>query len=263
MSTKSLAGRVALVTAASRGLGRAAAEALAARGAHIALCARRKDEAVATAAEIAGRYGVQALGLAADVSKAPDIDRLIEAVQEHFGRLDILVTNAGGPPAGTFIELAETDWETAFQLTLMSVVRLVRAALPELRRSDAAAIVNITSSSVRQPIPGLVLSNTFRPAVVGLAKSLAEELGPLGIRVNNVAPGRIDTERVRQLDERRAAAQSQSVDEFRAHFSRNIPLGRYGRPEELGEAVAFLASPAASYITGATILVDGGLVRAL
>jgi 3-oxoacyl-[acyl-carrier protein] reductase len=261
-----ITGKVALVAASSKGLGRAAAEALAAEGAKVVITSRHADELARTAAEIRSLPGTGDVHtLAVDLTHGDEVARLVKAAIGRFGQLDILVTNCGGPKPGTFADLDETDWHAGLDTTLWPVVRLIANALPYLEQSAAerggGRIVNIVSTSVKQPIDGLTISNAIRPAVIGLAKSLSRELAPKGILINNVCPGSFDTDRIRDLYERRAKAGGKSVDEVRVEDGKRIPLGRIGRPEELGAAIAFLASSKASYITGQTISVDGGLVN--
>jgi 3-oxoacyl-[acyl-carrier protein] reductase len=253
-----LNGRVALVAAASRGLGKAVATALSEEGARVAMFSRRQEAIEAAAAEVRRRTGGELLPLAADVNRLEELEQVVRATVERFGRLDILVNNAGGPSPGTFDTLSEEQWQQAVNLTLMSAVRLTRLALPHLRTQAGGRIINLTSSSAREPIANLMLSNAIRSAVAGWAKTLAAELAPENILVNCVAPGRIDTERLKELDSANAQRQARTVEEIRKANEVAIPLGRYGRPEEFAAAVAFLASERASYITGITLYVDGG-----
>ena len=255
-----LNGLVALVTASSKGLGRATALQLAREGARVALCARREGPLQATRDEIAA-LGADVLALPVDLAAPGAAQQLVEATGERFGQLDILIANAGGPPPGGFLALGEEDWEKAVQLTLMSFVRLCYAAIPALQASAAASILAFTSSSVRQPLPNLVLSNALRLGVVGLVKSLADELGPAGVRVNAICPGWTRTDRVEQLLADRAQRHGTSVEAEAATIAAAIPLGRMGTPDEFARVAAFLVSPTASYITGVSLLVDGGMVR--
>jgi len=264
-----LEGKVALVTASSKGLGRACAEALACEGAKVVLTARRPDELARAAQEIrstlAGKGG-DVHTLSGDVSQPEDISRMVRAAVSRFGQLDILVTNGGGPKPGTFADASESEWRDALDGTLWPVVRLVHQCLPHLQDAKARGggrIINIVSTSVKQPIAGLALSNAVRPAVIGLARTLANELAADGILVNNVCPGSFDTDRIRQVYEARAKAGNTTVEEAAAQAAKAIPLERLGEPSELGSLVAFLASDKASYITGQTISVDGGLVNSL
>ncbi len=256
-------GKVALVAASSKGLGRASAEALASEGANVTISGRDEETLAETASQIQDKTGTEVAYLVADVSRADDVENLVSRTVERFGGLDSLVTNAGGPPAGGFEAFADEDWQRAFDLNLMSVVRLIRAALPYLRESDSPRIVNFTSSSIKQPIQNLLLSNVFRTAVLGLAKSLATELAPYGILVNTLGPGRIATDRLFSIDSNVARNQGISEDEVRRRSISQIPLGRYGEPEEFARVATFLASPANTYVTGQALLVDGGMVKAL
>jgi 3-oxoacyl-[acyl-carrier protein] reductase len=256
-----LKGKVALVTASSRGLGRAIAHRLAGEGAKVAVCSRDQARVEQTAQTIAEQTGAEAFPVVADVSRAESVNKLIDEVVGRWGRIDVLVCNAGGPPSGTFEMFDDEVWQRAFETNLLSVVRLVRAALPHM--SKGGKIITIASTSVKQPIPGLILSNTMRAGVAGLMKSLAEELAPRGILVNTVCPGRIATDRVQELDESFAAKKGVSVEEVRRAVSAQIPLGRYGEPDEFARVVAFLASDANTYVTGQALMIDGGMVKAL
>lgn len=254
-------GRVALVTGASRGIGRATAGALLENGARVALCARDPKTLAASAAQLERQYGADAvLACAADVAEAGALEGVVRQAVERWGRLDVLVNNAGGPPPGTFDALGDGEWRAAFELTLLSVVRGVRAALPHLRVSDAGRVINVLSTSVKEPLPGMLLSNSLRSGVAGLAKTLSRELGPHGITVNNVCPAHILTGRLRQVAAYRAA--QGDTGGAREALSA-VPLGRFGSPSEVADLVTFLASKRAGYITGTTIPVDGGSTTSL
>ena len=253
-----LRGKAALVGAASKGLGYASALGLAQEGVKVAICSRTEADIQDAARRIREATGSDVLPLVADVSKAEDLGRIVEQTIAVFGSLDILVSNSGGPPAGTFESLSEEQWQSALDSTLFSTTRLVRAALPGMKASGWGRIIVITSTSVRQPIAGLLLSNTIRAGIVGLCKSLANEYASYGITVNNVAPGSFDTDRLKHLHELNAQKSGVTFAEARQQAEQRIPIGRLGRPSELANAVVFLASEAASYITGQTWLVDGG-----
>jgi 3-oxoacyl-[acyl-carrier protein] reductase len=250
-----LANHRVLVGGATRGLGAAIARALAGEGARIAAMARPSPALDATAA------GLDAVPVGVDLLDPDAPAAAVRAAVDALGGLDGLVVNTGGPPAGTFAEIDEAAWQKAISNTLLSSLRLVRAALPHLRDGRDPAILIVLSSSVREPVAGLVTSNTLRPGLAGLVKSLVPEIAP--IRINGIAPGRFETDRVRELDEIRAARAGSTLDDVKAGHVARIPLGRYGDPDELGRVAAFLLSPAASYLTGVILPVDGGMVRSL
>lgn len=258
-----LKGKIALVTAASRGLGYASALQLAREGCDLAICSRSESAISAAAEQIRRETGCRVLAVAADVRRADDIQRLLDAALAEYGGVDILVSNTGGPPPGRFSDVDDQDWQEAFENLLLSAVRLSRGVLPSMRLRGGGRIIYITSGSVKQPIPTLILSNALRAAVTGMAKTLATEVAKEGITVNCVAPGRISTERIISLDMDAAQRTGKPFEQVQAETAAAIPAGRYGTPEEFGSAVAFLASSAAAYITGTTLLVDGGNVNTL
>ena len=256
--------QVAIVMAASKGLGRACAEALAAEGARVIIGARGAQALEKTAQEIQNATGSRVLAVPTDVTRTEDMEAIVAATVREFGRVDILINNAGGPPAGTFDSFGDAQWQAAFELNLLSTVRLIRLVLPHMRKTGSGRIITIVSTSVKQPIDGLLLSNAIRSGVVGLTKTLSVELAPDNITVNNVCPGRILTDRLRQIyhiNER--VQQGVSEEAVLKEMAQGIPMGRVGKPEELGTFVAFLASRQAAYITGTTTQIDGGLVRSL
>ncbi len=263
MPARDMEGKVALVSAASRGLGRASARAIARRGAKVAICARDGGAVAAAAKAIAEEAGVEVWHCPADVSTAEGVRKFVAGAGERFGGIDVLVSNAGGPPRGSFGDFADADWARAFELSAMSAIRLVREALPHMRGRGGGRIIFILSSSVREPIDDLILSNVLRPAVAGLAKSLSRELAKDQILVNVVAPGTILTDRAREGRQAQADKEGVSLGEVLRRVSAGIPLGRLGEPEEIGATVAFLASPEASYITGGVFAVDGGRLRGI
>jgi 3-oxoacyl-[acyl-carrier protein] reductase len=256
-------GRVACVAGASKGLGRAVAWGLAAEGCDLALCARNGQALEELAAQLSQTHGVRVVARALDLSQPGQGEAFCQEARENLGRLDILVTNAGGPPAGGFADFSEDDWLKAVRLTLLSAQGLARGALPAMRSRGWGRIVNLTSVSVKQPLNGLILSNSIRAAVIGWAKTLADEVGQDGITVNNICQGWILTERVEELLAHRSRTQGITREEALAQAKAGIPLGRIGRPEEMADLAVFLASERASYITGASYLIDGGLHRGL
>jgi len=254
--------KVALLTGASRGLGFAAAEALAKEGVDIAINSR-DEKTLFRAGDKLAKYGTRVVSLPGDVTDPNQAEMLVGATIATLGKLDLLFTNAGGPPPGAFESFTDEDWQHAIDLSFMSHVRLIRAALPLLRKSESAAVLTVTSISVKQPIPNLVLSNSIRAATIGLTKTLALELGEEGIRFNSILPSWTDTERVKSLLSDRAKRKGTSLkDEIRVQNEQS-PLGRMAKPEEFGKAAAFLLSPAASYITGVMLSVDGGTYKGL
>lgn len=253
----------AFIAGSSRGLGYATALLLAKEGCRVVLNSRDTEKVKAAAETIARETGAQAYGVAGDVSDASMADMLIKSAVESLGGLDILITNAGGPPAGSFEIFDEETWQKAVDTSLMSHVRLIRAALPHLRESEAPSVLTMTSYTVKQPAPNLVLSNSVRAATAGLTKSLAVELGKDGIRFNSILPGWTLTERVENLLRFRAENNKTTADEEKTKQITEIPLGRMAQPEEFANAAVFLVSPAASYITGVMLNVDGGIVKGL
>ena len=256
-----LKNKVALVAGASKGLGKAVALGLAREGAQVAIFSRDHARIEAAAKEIRDATGAPALAIAADASRLDDIQRAVDATVKQFGALHIVVTNAGGPPPGEFINLTEEQWQTAVDLTLMSAVRLSRAAVPHMQKQKWGRIIHLGSLTIKQPYDNLMLSNSIRAAVLGLAKTQANELAKHGILVNMVSPGIIETDRVVQLMESRAKRNGTTAREEYALSEKNVPLGRVGQPEEFASVVVFLASERASFVTGAHVVVDGGETR--
>lgn len=257
-----LKGKVALVCASAKGLGRASALALAQEGVKVTICDLDEATLMKTRDDMAASTGSDILAVTADMTSPRDIHNVVQQTVDHFGGLHILFTNAGGPPVGYFPDFSDEDWEGAFNLSLMSGVRLIRAALPHLRKARWGRIINLTSVSVKEPIDNLVLSNSIRASVHGLAKTLATQLGKYGITVNNVMTGYNQTDRVNQWAKAMAEESGKTVEEILGDLARPVPVGRIGQPEELGALVAFLASAKAGYINGVSIPVDGGLIKA-
>ena len=258
-----LKGKIAFVAAASKGLGRAVAEELAAEGASLILCARNAETLNRVSEQIAKKSGVAVLPVVADVSNTQDVEKAVQAGIEKFGRIDILVTNAGGPPAGQFESLSREMWEAATRLTLNSVLELTRAVLTGMKQRRWGRILNVTSICVKQPVDNLILSNTLRAAVTGFARTLANEVATDGITVNNILPGYTRTERVEELAKAVAEKEGISTSEANARWENEIPMKRLGEPREFAALAAFLVSERASYITGTSIPVDGGWIRSL
>jgi 3-oxoacyl-[acyl-carrier protein] reductase len=254
-----LTGRVALVTAASKGMGKASAMGLAAEGAKIVMCARTESDLKTAAEEIRARTKAEILAIPADVTKKDDVTALVDRAVKTFGHVDILVANAGGPPRGYFEDMTDEQWQGAFDVSLLSVVRLVRGVLPSMKARRWGRILTIQSVSVKQPIPELLLSNAVRPGVAGMMKTLAGQVGKDGITVNTVCPGKIMTDRF--LGGQKISGLSR--EEYLARAVEDVPVRRIGTPEEFANVIVFLASERASYVTGVSVQVDGGLVRGL
>lgn len=256
-----LNGKIALVTGSSSGLGFATAWLLAQEGARVAVNARSPEKLDNAAEKIRAETGADVLAVRGDLTEHPAASQVVQAVVGRWGGLDILIANAGGPPPGRFETLSDETWQEALELSFLSQVRLIRAALPYLRKSDAPAVLTVTSYAVKEPIPNLVLSNSVRLATIGLTKTLATELGKERIRFNSILPGWTETDRVQTLMENRAKANHTSVEEEFQRQASESPLGRMAQPEEFAAAAVFLVSPAASYINGVMLPVDGGIVR--
>ena len=258
-----LRGKTAIVAAASQGLGKGVARALAAEGANVVMFSRNEAAITAAAQDVqaAAGQGPRVLGVAADVTRTSDLQRVVKAALDSFGGVDVLFNNAGGPKPGMFDTLTDDDWQGAFELNLMSAIRLTRLCLPSMRAKHWGRVITSTSSSVKQPLPTLMLSNAVRSATTAWSKTLSDQVAADGITVNTLAPGRIETERILQIDADIAQRTGRSREEVERDSLLTIPLRRYGRPEEFGAAAAFLASEQAAYITGVTLLVDGGLFR--
>ncbi len=258
-----LQNRVAIVAASSKGIGRATALALAAEGANLALCARNPDALNQVAEEARHLHGVEVYIQIFDVSEDASVHQFTDAVHRRFGRIDVCVTNAGGPPAKPFSETTIDEWDRAYQLNLRSIVSFARAVLPHMQQQRWGRFIPITSMAVKQPVLELVLSNAVRTGVLGLVRSLATQYGPDNITVNNVGPGYTATDRVKDLAQTNAQKTGGSAADYEANLAKDIPLRRLAQPEEVADAIVWLASERAAYITGQTILVDGGVYRGL
>ncbi|AST91487.1 MULTISPECIES: SDR family oxidoreductase [Sutcliffiella] len=257
-----LEGKSALVIASSQGLGRAIATSFVKEGVNVVLASRNEEKLIETMDELKVLNKGSVTYIKTDITKTEDIKKAVQYTVEQNGTIDILINNAGGPPAGTFEQMDDEQWQNAFELNLLSYIRLIREALPYLK-NQGGKIINIASSSIKEPIQGLILSNTFRTGIVGLSKSLATELAPHNILINTVALGRIATDRVAHLDSVSAERQGISIEEVEKKAKANIPLGRYGHPDEFAKVVTFLASDANSYMTGSSFLVDGGMIKSI
>jgi len=257
-----LAGKTALIMASSQGLGFAVAERLVREGAQVVISGRNEAKLKQKAAELQSIGTGKAAYKKTDIMNREEIKQLVAFTVESFGTIDMVVNNAGGPPAGSFEDLTDDAWQSAFELNLLSFIRMIREALPYLKK-EGGKILNIASSSIKQPIPGLILSNTFRTGIIGLSKTLASELAPYQILINTIAPGRIATDRVKHLDEINAEKQGIDIELMEEKAKAAIPLKRYGTPEEFANVAAFLLSDANTYMTGSAFLVDGGMVKAI
>lgn len=258
-----LKGKSVIVTAASKGLGKATAKQFAAEGAHVLIASRTEETLLKTRDEIRFETGNEHIDYAVcDVTNPESIKDMVAKAAELHGTVDVLVNNAGGPPTGTFQDMEDADWQHAFELNLLSFIRNIREVLPYMQKQKHGHIANIASSSIKQPLDNLILSNTFRAGILGLSKSLSQELGRDNILINTIGPGRIATARVVHLDKANAEARNECVDKVRKQAEKMIPMGRYGEPEEFAKIVVYLCSQANTYVTGQALLVDGGMVKA-
>lgn len=259
-----LTGKSVIVTASSKGLGKATAKKFAEEGARVFISSRHKEELEKTKEDIRNETGNEKVeAVVCDMTRLEDIKSLVEQASNKHGTVDVLINNTGGPPAGTFDKVNDEDWQHAFELNLLSFTRMIREVLPHMRQQGAGRIINFASSSIKQPIDNLILSNTFRAGIVGLAKSLSQELAPDNILINTIGPGRIGTDRVAHLDQVRAEQIDESYEDVKRQAEASIPMGRYGEPEEFASLAVYLASGANTYVTGQSLLVDGGMVKAL
>ncbi len=258
-----LKGKTAIISASSKGLGKACAEELAAEGCNLSIFSRSLTNIKKTALEIEKKYSVKVIYSKANTSSPNDLKNIVQKTKKHFKTVDILINNSGGPPFGYFEDFKPKDWQNALELNLLSIVNLTKEVLPLMKKQNWGRVINITSVAVKQPIDGLILSNTARTAVIGLTKTLSNEYAKHNILFNNVCPGRIMTDRIIDLANSRAKLTKNSFKKVIQEMESDIPVGRIGNPEELSALVAFLASEKSSYITGNTIQIDGGLVKNL
>lgn len=257
-----LKGKTALVIASSQGLGKAIAKEFVQEGTNVLLASRNEEQLKAVKKELSSIGNAKVDYIVCDITNPENIKAMVEKLKLEYGSLDILINNAGGPPAGGFEDMTDEQWQNSFELNLLSYIRIIRECLP-LLKEKGGKIINIASSSIKEPIPGLILSNTFRTGIVGLSKSLSLELAKYNILVNTVGPGRIATDRVKHLDEINAKQSGKTIEEVEKLEKQTIPLGRYGEPEEFANIVVFLASAANSYVTGSSFLVDGGKIKSI
>ncbi|WP_226037105.1 SDR family oxidoreductase [Aquibacillus saliphilus] len=259
-----LDGKSVIVTAASKGLGKATAIEYAKEGAHVLISSRDEQELIKTVEEIKSKTGNTKIDFAVcDVTSSEQIKEMVKKCVDINGTVDVLVNNAGGPPAGTFDQFSDQDWQRAFELNLLSFIRIIREVLPYMKKQKRGHIVNIASSSIKQSLDNLLLSNTFRPGIVGLAKSLSQELSVDNILINTVGPGTIETDRIIDLNRIQSEKSNQTFEQLHSKIEQSIPMGRLGQPEEFAKAIVFFGSGANTYITGQSLIVDGGLVKAL
>jgi 3-oxoacyl-[acyl-carrier protein] reductase len=255
--------KVAIVCASSQGLGKATAMGLAKEGAKVVIFARKKKDIEETAHEISSATDSEVLPVIADVTKAEDIQNVVKTTVEKFGTVHILVNNAGGPPVANFAELSDDMWLNGVNLTMMSLIRMTREVIPHMLKNKWGRIVNIASLTAKQPINDLIISSTLRPGILGLAKILSNQYSKFGVLVNNVCPGHYLTKRQEEIIKKRSAERNVTAEEYITQHSNEIPAGRFGKPEELANMIVFLCSEKASYVTGSTISVDGGLIKGL
>ncbi|TFB14630.1 SDR family oxidoreductase [Filobacillus milosensis] len=259
-----LKGKSVIVTASSKGLGKATALEFAKEGAHVMISSRDEQELKKTVEEIQNESGNDQVDYAVcDVTKPDQIKQLVQKAVNRNGTVDVLINNAGGPPPGQFEQFSDGDWQNAFELNLLSFIRTIREVLPYMKQQNSGRIINFASSSIKQTLDNLLLSNTFRAGIVGLAKGLSQELAPHNILINTLGPGRIGTDRLAQLDQSRADQLGVSSEEVKEQTEATIPIGRYGTPDEFAKVAVFLGSGANTYVTGQSLVVDGGLVKAL